>query len=314
MAATKGIKDAATIRKTVRTVVRTLERRHPPIALKNGRSSIEQLIYCIAARNNPERRASLAIHDLKNGFAGWNEVRVSSVLEIADVLRQHDVVQPIQKSEQILRALGRTFSDQHKLKFEELTRERAEEIRVYMTRKLGLPSPVIADFLFSALNYGRVPVDEPVGRVLQRLGLVSNKLDFPRLEKIASDGLTAREAAHAYRVIEAHASETCTEKDPDCGHCPLFVSCPEGKARKEAAEAARLAPPPPPPAPKVEEAVVPAARPAKPLKASAPEKKTPAPAAKATRPSTTHTSAARSSAKPRRGTPGHRPDPGGRRR
>src|SRR5687767_6956469 len=128
----KGMPDGSTIRKTIRAAVRTLERRYDGTPLKNGRSSVEQLVYCIAARQNPERRAAGAIRDLKQAFAGWNEVRVSSVLEIADVLKQHDIVQPIQKSEQIIRALARTFSDSHKLKLDELTRERAEEIRLYM--------------------------------------------------------------------------------------------------------------------------------------------------------------------------------------
>jgi endonuclease III len=230
--------DSGTLRKLFKNAVRILERKYKPVALKNGRTGIEQLVLCIAARNNPERQASAAIKDLRSAFAGWNEIRVSSVLEIADVLRRHDVRGAIPKAEQIIRALNRTYSDAHRIKLEDVTRDQAEEIRVYMTRKLGLPTPVIADFLFTALHYPRLPVDDAVGRVLQRLGLVPNKLEYPKLEKTISEGLGNKEAARCYRILEAHAAETCTEKDPACARCSLLNSCPDGQARLAAAKAA----------------------------------------------------------------------------
>ncbi len=251
MAGPKSLKDAGSIRKFIRQTVRTLERRHKPVPIKNGKPSIEHLVYVICAQRNPERRASAAIKDMQSQFAGWNEVRVSSVLEIADVLRQHDISQPIQKAEQIIHALGRSFGDS-KFKLDALPRDRVEDLRVWMIRKLGLPGHVVSDFIFTALGYTKFPIDEATGRVLQRLGLVTGKIDHPRLEKIMSDGLTGRESAHQYRVIEMHASATCLERDPACKICPLLSNCVEGLARKAAADAPPSPPPPPPPPPPVE--------------------------------------------------------------
>ncbi len=239
----KGAKDAASVRKATRNLLKLLVRRHKPNPIKHGKSSIEHLVYVILAQRNPERRAAGAIRDLKALFAGWNEVRVSSVLEIGEVLRTHNVLNPLQKAEQVIRALSRTFSDVHKVRLDELSRDDAEETRVYMARKLGLPGYVVADYLFSAFGYGRIPIDDSVGRLLFRLGFVAAKHEFPKLEKTLSEGLTSRDCADAYRILDAFATETCVEKDPACPRCPLFAQCPEGKARKAAAEAAKLAPP-----------------------------------------------------------------------
>ncbi|MCE9581507.1 MAG: hypothetical protein K8T20_03215 [Planctomycetes bacterium] len=245
----KGAKDAASTRKAVRNLVKSLQRRYKPNHIKHGKSSTEHLVYVILAQKNPERRAAAAMHDISAQFAGWNEVRVSSVLEIGDVLKAHNVLNPLQKAEQIIRSLGRTFSDAHKFKLEDLTRDDAEDTRVYMARKLGLPAQVVADYLFSAFGYSKLPVDDTVGRLLFRLGHVELKHEFPKLEKTLSEGITTREASDSYRVLEAFASEVCLEKDPACARCPLFADCPDGQARKAAAEAAKLAPPPPPPPP-----------------------------------------------------------------
>ncbi len=239
----KAAKDSASARKAARNLLKQLGRRHKPNPIKHGKSSIEHLVYVILAQRNPERRAAGAIRDLKALFAGWNEVRVSSVLEIGEVLRTHNVLNPLQKAEQVIRALSRTFSDVHKIRLDELNRDDAEETRVYMARKLGLPGHVVADYLFSAFGYGRIPLDDSVGRLLHRLGFVAAKHEFPKLEKTLSEGLTSRECADAYRILDAFATETCTEKDPACARCPLFAQCPDGQARKAAAEAAKLAPP-----------------------------------------------------------------------
>ncbi|MEK7467120.1 MAG: hypothetical protein AAB074_06865 [Planctomycetota bacterium] len=240
---TKVARDAASARKATRNLLKQLQRRHKPNPVKHGKTSIEHLIYVILAQRNPERRAAGALRDLRSQFAGWNEVRVSSVLEIGEVLRAHNVLNPLQKAEQVIRALSRTFSDVHKFKLEDLSRDDAEETRVYMARKLGLPGYVVADYLFSSFGYGRIPIDDSVGRFLHRLGFVAAKHEFPKFEKTISEGLTSRECADAYRILDAFATETCTEKEPHCPRCPLFSQCPEGKARKAAAEAAKLAPP-----------------------------------------------------------------------
>lgn len=262
---TKGAKDAASSRKAFRNLLKSLSRRHKPNPVKNGKSSIEHLVYVILAQRNPERRASGAIRDLQAQFAGWNEVRVSSVLEIGDVLRSHNVVSPLLKAEQVIRALGRTFSDVHKVRLEELSRDDAEDTRLYLARKLGLPGNVVADYIFSAFGYGRIPIDDSVGRLLHRLGFVAAKHEFPKLEKTLSEGLTSRECADAYRILDAFATETCSEKEPACSRCHLFAQCPEGQARKAAAEAAKLAPPPEEKPKPAEAAPKPAAPPAKPV-------------------------------------------------
>lgn len=261
---TKGAKDAASSRKAFRNLLKSLSRRHKPNPVKHGKSSIEHLVYVILAQRNPERRASGAIRDLKAQFAGWNEVRVSSVLEIGEVLRAHNIVSPLLKAEQVIRALGRTFSDVHKIRLEDLGRDDAEDTRLYLARKLGLPGNVVADYIFSAFGYGRIPIDDSVGRLLHRLGFVAAKHEFPKLEKTLSDGLTSRECADAYRILDAFAGETCSEKEPACARCHLFSQCPDGQARKAAAEAARLAPPP-------EEKPKPAEAPAKPAAAAVPK-------------------------------------------
>lgn len=289
--ATKVAKDSASVRKRFRNLLKSLSRRHKPFPIHHSKSSTEHLVYVILAQRNPERRAAGAMRDIKAQFAGWNEVRVSSVLEIADVLRAHNVLNPLQKAEWIIRALGRTFSDQHKFKLDDLSRDDADETRVYMTRKLGLPPHVVADYLFSAFGYNRIPVDDSAGRLLQRLGYVDAKHEYPKLEKTLSEGLTSREAAEAYRLLEAFASETCLEKDPACARCPYFPVCPEGQARKAAAEAAKLAPPPPPveekkPEPPAKTAAhPPAGKPgAHPAKGASPAPKPSAPPAKAAAP------------------------------
>lgn len=92
-------------------------------------------------------------------------------------------------------------------------------------------------FLLFAAGHPIVPVDQPVARVIARLGLVGDIPEARRLVRAVRRALSREvpvdlEARrHASIYLEHHGLSTCLEHDPHCSVCPLLADCPHGRSR-----------------------------------------------------------------------------------
>jgi endonuclease-3 len=205
----------------------------------SDRSVLEELIYAACREGTTHEDADRAYASLRKAFIDWNEVRVSTVQEVADVLRP--LPQPGARAKRIIALLQAVFEERYSYDLSDILKkglkDTARKLRFY---KEGVNDFAVAWVIQRTLGGHAVPLDTPTLRVLGRLGVVEpgepDSLEALRgsMEHVIPK---ARDAEFT-ELMSEHAKELCIEGTPRCGLCPLKGDCPTGQevlAKKPAA-------------------------------------------------------------------------------
>lgn len=208
------------------------------------RPVLEELLYAACRKGTTKEDADRAFARLKKAFVDWNEVRVSTVQEVAEVLRP--LPQPGARAKRMVALLQAVFEERYSYDLEDIVKkglkDTARKLRYY---KEGVDDFAVAWVIQRKLGGHAIPIDGPIHRVLTRLGIV---------EPGETDGLEAIRGTIEHLIPKArgaeftdlmslHAKELCVEGTPHCPQCPLKGECPtapevlaakksEGKPRK----------------------------------------------------------------------------------
>lgn len=205
----------------------------------SDRSVLEELIYAACREGTTHADADRAYGSLRKAFIDWNEVRVSTVQEVADVLRP--LPQPGARAKRIIALLQAVFEERYSYDLSDILKkglkDTARKLRFY---KEGVNDFAVAWVIQRTLGGHAVPLDGPTLRVLGRLGVVEpgepDSLEALRgsIEHVIPK---ARDAEFT-ELMSEHAKDLCIDGTPRCGLCPLKHDCPTGQevlAKKPAA-------------------------------------------------------------------------------
>jgi len=193
------------------------------------RPLLEELIYASCREGSTSADADAGYARLRKAFIDWNEVRVSTVQEVADVLR------PLSgsgtRAKQIIGLLQEVFEDKYSFDLSELgkkgLKDTARKLRFY---KEGVNDYAVAWVMQRSLGGHAIPLDDPTLRVLRRLGVVEDT-DPESLEAVRGSiehVIPKTRGPEFTDLFSILAKELCTEKDPNCPACPLKTECPVG--------------------------------------------------------------------------------------
>jgi endonuclease-3 len=193
------------------------------------RPLLEELIYAACREDSTPEDADAGYARLRKTFIDWNEVRVSTVQEVGDVLR------PLSGSgtrgKRIIGLLQEVFEDKYSFDLSELSKkglkDTARKLRFY---KEGVDDYAVAWVIQRSLGGHAIPLDESTLRILQRLGVLE-EVDPENLEAIRGSiehVIPKTRGPEFTDLMSIHAKELCTEKDPNCPACPLRTDCPVG--------------------------------------------------------------------------------------
>lgn len=198
-------------------------------AAAEPRPLLEELIYASCREGSSPDEADAGYARLRKAFIDWNEVRVSTVQEVADILR------PLSgsgtRAKRIIGLLQEVFEDKYSFDLGELgkkgLKDTARKLRFY---KEGVNDYAVAWAMQRTLGGHAIPLDEPTLRVLQRLGVVE-EVDLESLETVRGSiehVIPKTRGPEFTDLMSILAKEICTEKDPNCPACPLKSDCPVG--------------------------------------------------------------------------------------
>jgi len=160
-------------------------------------------------------------------FSGWDEVRVSSSRDIADVLTTSGVeVNVWELAESIREFLNYSWKHLASLDLNNAVEEnKAKLIESYLAN-VPLQPKAAVDYL--KVLWGRtnqMPYEAHTDRVLARLGMV-NAEDFLGTKAAALQKLVgSRKPLVYHRKMLQLAKSVCLAKEPRCGVCPLSAGC-----------------------------------------------------------------------------------------
>ncbi|MDR1478557.1 MAG: hypothetical protein LBJ00_06410 [Planctomycetaceae bacterium] len=163
----------STISKTkkIETLQRALHRRYKWQSELPERTVLEHLVYSALLENAPAESATTAYEVLESYFIDWNEVRVTTTPELAEIITT--LPDPTGAAERVRKALRGVFEKTYMFNLEELRKKgKSLSQAISFLKSLGTLSSFMADYVTQfALGGHVIPVDESTMRVFRMLDL-----------------------------------------------------------------------------------------------------------------------------------------------
>lgn len=222
---------AATSKAQFLNEIHTLLKKRYQLEPRGTRLSVlEAVISGIGHEGTTREQANQALSRFKDGFYDWNEVRVSSLDEIQEVLA--GLPDPEGRAQKVRRFLRQLFETTYGFNLEGLTKKPLKEAIKALEEFEALTSDyVLATVIQQALGGHAIPVDAPIRRALRRLGLADPQTDDAALRAALERAVPKNRGAEFIDLMEELAQDTCVEGEPDCPRCELKKVCPTGQTR-----------------------------------------------------------------------------------
>lgn len=196
-------------------------------------SVLEAVVYGICHEDATRAQADQALAKFKSGFFDWNEVRVSSISEIQDVLEDAKIPDAEERASKLRRFLRQLFEKIYGFSLEILTKKPMKESVKSLQEYEALASDfVLATVTRLALGGHAIGIDVPTRRALERLGVAEPDVDSSTLRGAIERAVPKNRGIEFVDLIEELSHDTCVAGIPNCPQCELRKICPYAVARK----------------------------------------------------------------------------------
>ncbi|HUT88957.1 MAG TPA: hypothetical protein VMY37_05655 [Thermoguttaceae bacterium] len=154
-------------------VQKVLKKHYQTVAPDPNRSVFEQLVFACCLENAHYDRAEEAFAALEHNFFDWNEIRVTTIRELSEVMAR--LPDPPAAANRVKRVLQSVFESTYSYDLEELRKKNLGPA-VELLRKIdGTTNFTVAYATQAALGGHAIPVDEGVLEALCVVGLITEK-------------------------------------------------------------------------------------------------------------------------------------------
>jgi endonuclease-3 len=192
------------------------------------RPVLEQLVYAICREGATRAGADRAYRLLQERFFDWNEIRVSSPLEIAEVL--DELPHAHARAQRIISLLQEVFETNFSFDLEPLHKKGLKQAAKHLSRYEATNDYTVSWAVQQSLGGHAIPLDDPTLRCLRRLRMVDDEEENLETVRVSLEHLVPKVKGTLFiDLLSALADELCTEDDPRCNACPLQSECPVGQ-------------------------------------------------------------------------------------
>jgi endonuclease-3 len=201
------------------------------------RPVLEQFLYAILRENSTRESADQAFKSLQEHFFDWNELRVSSTLEIGEAL-EGIVAHPEARAQRIIDFLQEIFETTYSFDLEPLLevlqKKGLKQASKQLSRYQAANDYAVAWVMQQSMGGHAIPLDGAALRVLKRTGLVDDDTDLEALRASIEHQIPKTKGSHFVDLISALADAHCHDEDPACPACPMHSMCPTAHELKAA--------------------------------------------------------------------------------
>lgn len=194
------------------------------------RPVLEEVVYAILREGTTTADADRAYDGLRKAFIDWNEIRVSTVQEVADALRPMPGAGG--RAKRIIGLLQKVFEERYAFTLDDLDKKGLKQAAKQLSRyKEDVNDFTVAWVVQRTLGGHAVPLDGPTLRVLGRLGVVEEAEpdDLESVRASIEHVVPKARDAEFTELMSLHAKELCVDGTPNCPACPLKGDCPTGQ-------------------------------------------------------------------------------------
>jgi endonuclease III len=223
-----AIRDKA---KKFQKFLKGLEEKHAPAMPEKGRPLLERFVFYLLAYANPPANARKVVKTFTDErlYGSWNEVRVSTVRELADILKEHKIEHADFLAPRLKQMLQKVFEEADDTAFEPLMEAIAgaqndkqkktltEKARNFIRDLPGIP-PWGPTYLLTGMGLEKeLPWDGFTEAVLAEQKLLpakSNLVQKKRVAKALLEGLEGLDPLDVHHLLVEHGKKDGKVKKP----------------------------------------------------------------------------------------------------
>ncbi|MCE5267651.1 MAG: hypothetical protein LLG00_07180 [Planctomycetaceae bacterium] len=152
---------------------KVLKKHYKPVPVNSARTAMEHLLFACCLEDAPHDAAEEAFAALVHTFFDWNEVRVTSIAELSEVMAC--LSDPRAAANRVKRVLHAVFEATFKFDLEDLKKKNLGPTVQWLEKLDGTTRFTVAYVVQAALDGHSIPVDAGTMAVLRVLDLVSEK-------------------------------------------------------------------------------------------------------------------------------------------
>ncbi len=175
---------------------------------------LEQLMLGLLGAEGDSSDAAKALRQLTAQMIDLNEVRVSSVHEIAAVIRR-SVPNSTECARNIRRSLNDIFQREHRVSLESLSTRGRREARQYLESLNGATPFAVALVLMRSLGAHAIPVSNPLLEALRAADLVDQAASVAEVQAFLERNIPAAEGRFFCdamgKLVEEHAERAAKQ-------------------------------------------------------------------------------------------------------
>lgn len=230
----------------INKVIKVVRKRFQPAEANIDRSLIEHLLFACCLENSLHEDAERVFATLSKSFYDWNEVRVTSIRELATIMKPLN--DPPQAATRLKRVLHSVFETHYSFDLEGMKKQNIGQAVKQLDKYNGSTSFTVAYVTQNALGGHSIPINKGLLEAMRVVGVISDaeasKGRVPGLERSVpkSKGVELGTLLHQLGV-ELHRSpygpttrKLLLEIDPKCKD--RLPKRPSKKALEEAKAAA----------------------------------------------------------------------------
>ena len=270
----------------INKVLKVVKKHYKPAPPSKDRTLLQHLLFACCLENSPQEAAEKVFQSLSTDYFDWNEVRVSTIKELADALKPLN--DPTEAATRLKRILQSVFETHYSFDLEPMKKQNIGAAVKTLEKYNGSTPFIVAFVTQNALGGHAIPINQGLLESMRIVGVVSDaeaaKGAVPGLERVVPKSKGAEVGSQLHQLgVEMHRSpygptirKLLLEIEPDAKD-----NLPKRPKPEDVAAAAAAAAPPQPakPAPAAPAAAKPAAPPAPKAVAKKPAPSEPAKAA-----------------------------------
>lgn len=169
----------------IQLLQKVLKKHYKPVSPVEGRTVLEQLVYASCLEDAPYDAADEAFQRVQEVYFDWNEIRVTTVHELADALR--NLPDPNAAAARIKRGLQAIFETRYSFDLEDMHKMNQGKAIQEIEKFTGVSRFMLAYVIQHSFGGHNIPVSSSIMNILTMTGIVSpaeaEKHQTPGLER-----------------------------------------------------------------------------------------------------------------------------------
>ncbi|HEX6961103.1 MAG TPA: hypothetical protein VF175_04500, partial [Lacipirellula sp.] len=227
----------------INKVLKVVKKHFKPAAAPKDRSLLEHLLLACCLENSNHEAAEKCFHALSTDYFDWNEVRVSTIRELAEVLKPLNDPEPA--ATRLKRVLQSVFETHYSFDLEPMKKQNIGAAVKTLEKYNGSTPFIVAYVTQNALGGHAIPINQGLLESMRIVGVVSDteaaKGSVPGLERVVPKSKGAEVGSQLHQLgVEMYRApygqtirKLLVEIEPDAKD-----NLPKRPKPEEAAEAA----------------------------------------------------------------------------